>query len=48
MNLISRILIGALILAVCAVVWHLLTQKKRGCSGSCSCCSARCDRRKEE
>ena len=48
MNLVSKILIGALVLIVCAVVWHLLTQKNRGCSGSCAGCSAQCDRRKNE
>ena len=48
LNLISRIIIGALFIAVCAVVWYLLTQKnsgKSGCSGNCAGCSERCDRR---
>ena len=48
MNLISKILIGALFIAVCAVVWFLLTQKNKGnggCSGNCAGCSAQCDRR---
>ena len=38
MNLISRILIGALFIAVCAVVWYLATLKNRGsggCGGNC-------------
>ena len=50
MNLISRILIGALVIAVFAVVWYLLTRrngKDGGCSGDCSGCSAQCGRRKE-
>ena len=48
LNLISKILIGALFIAVCAVVGFLATQKNRGgggCSGNCAGCSARCDRR---
>ena len=48
MNLISKILVGALFIAVCAVVWYLLTQKnsgKGGCCGNCSGCSEQCDRR---
>ncbi len=52
LNLISRILLGALVIAVLAVVWHLLTQKNRrqgGCSGNCAGCGvAQCGRRKEE
>ncbi len=52
MNLISRILIGALFIAVCAVVWYLATQKnsgKSGCGGNCAGCSAKCeDREKRE
>ncbi len=50
MELILRILIGALVIAVCAVLWYLLTQKnsgKSGCSGNCAGCSARCENRKE-
>ena len=50
LNLISKILIGALFIAVCAVVWHLLTQKNSGgsgCSGNCAGCGAQCERRKE-
>ena len=51
MNLISKILIGALFIAVCAVVWFLLAQKNKGnggCSGNCAGCSAQCDRREKE
>ena len=51
MNLISRILVGALFIAVCAVIWYLLTQKnsgKSGCSGNCAACGERCENRKEE
>ena len=47
LNLVSKILIGALFIAVCAVVWFLLTQKNRGggCAGNCAGCSADCQRR---
>ncbi len=51
LNFISRILIGALVIAVIAVVWFLLTQRnsaKGGCSGNCAGCSAQCSKRKEE
>jgi hypothetical protein len=48
MNLISKILLGALVIAVFAVAWYLLTQKNRGCSGSCAGCSAQCEHRKKE
>lgn len=48
MNLVSKILIGALFIAVCAVVWYLLTQKNSGCSGNCAGCGRRCEKRKEE
>ena len=51
MNLISRILLGALAIAVCAVVWYLLTQKnsgRGGCSGNCAGCGANCADRKEK
>lgn len=50
MNLISRVLVGALFIAVCAVVWYLLTQKNRGggCNGNCAGCAQQCERRKEE
>ncbi len=51
MNLFSRILIGAIVIAVCAVVWHLLTLRnsgKRGCSGDCGACSQPCDRSKRD
>ncbi len=52
MNFISRILIGALFIAVCAVVWYLATQKnsgKSGCCGDCASCSMKCgDREKRE
>ena len=48
MNLISKVLLGGLIIAVCAVAWYLLTQKssgKGGCCGDCSSCGAKCERR---
>ena len=49
MNLISKILAGALFICVCAVIWYLLTQHgSGGCSGNCAGCSAQCDRRKED
>ena len=51
MNLISRIIVGALFIAVCAVVWYLATQRNRsssGCNGNCAGCTAECERRKED
>ena len=51
MNLISKIIVGALAIAVCAILWYLLTQKNNGssgCSGNCAGCGARCENRKEE
>ena len=51
LNLLTKILIGALFIAVCAVIWYLLTQKNRGgsgCSGNCAGCSAQCENRKEK
>ena len=50
MNLISKILLGAVVIAVAAVVWYLATQKNRGsaCCGSCADCAAQCANRKEE
>lgn len=48
MNPVSRILLGALILAVCACVWFLLTHKNSGgCGGDCGSCSRSCDSRKD-
>ena len=50
MNLISKIIVGALFIAVCAVAWYLLTQKNRGsgCAGNCAGCAAQCEKRKDE
>ncbi len=51
LNLISKIIIGALFIAVCAVAWYLLTQRNRGssgCSGNCAGCAASCDKRKTD
>lgn len=51
MGSIGKILIGALILALCAAAWYLLTQRNHsgsGCSGNCAGCSAQCAHRKEE
>ena len=48
MNLISKILLGAVVLIVFAVLWYLLTQKNRGgsccsgCSGDCAGCASPC------
>ena len=45
MNTISRILLGAVVLAVCACLWYLLTQKNKGstgCSGNCAGCATPC------
>jgi hypothetical protein len=48
MNLLTKILLGFLLLAAAACLWYLLTQKNRGgagCSGSCADCTQRCGRR---
>ena len=47
MNTISKFLLSAVIIAVFACVWFLLTQKNKsgggcGCSGGCSGCSTPC------
>lgn len=48
MNTVSQILLGGLILAVCACVWYLLTHKNSGgCGGDCGSCSRSCDSRKD-
>ena len=46
MNIVSKILLGAVVLAVCACVWFLLQQKNKGkgCSGNCASCSEACAR----
>ena len=45
MNTISKILLGAVVLAVFACLWYLLTQKNKsgdsGCSGNCASCRSR-------
>ena len=50
MNFISKILVGALVIAVVAVVWFLLTQKNSGggCCGNCAGCGMKCEREKKE
>ncbi len=54
MNLVSKILLGAVVIVVFAVLWYLLTQKNRGgsccsgCSGDCSCCASPCGKQKED
>lgn len=43
MNTISKILLGAVIIAVFACLWYLLTQRNKGssqCSGNCAGCSS--------
>ena len=52
MNLISKILVGALVIAVAAVVWFLLTRKRSGggcggCGGDCAGCAAKCGKEKK-
>ena len=49
MNALSKILLGAIVLAVLACLWFLLTQKNRsssGCCGNCSDCASRCNEKK--
>ena len=51
MNPLSKILLGALILAVLACLWFVLTQKNRGgsgCGGDCADCAAPCAGKKSE
>ena len=51
MNYLSKILLGALIIAVFACLWFVLTQKNRGssgCSGNCSGCGTPCSNKKNE
>ena len=51
MNTISKILLGAVVIAVFACLWYVLTQKNHsssGCCGNCSGCSqGSCTNRKE-
>jgi len=49
MNLISKILLGAVVLAAFACLWFLLTQKNKStCSGNCAGCSAGCAKKEEK
>lgn len=46
MNLISKILLGAVVLSVFACLWFLLTQKNKStCSGSCAGCTRPCTKK---
>lgn len=50
MNTISSIIIGALIIAVCAALWAILSSKNSGCSGctgDCSKCGMQHDKDKK-
>ena len=52
MNTISKILLGAVVIAVFACLWYLLTQKNKGspgCSGNCAGCASQgsCSDRKD-
>ena len=49
MNTVSKILLGAVVIAVFACLWFLLTQKNKGgsnCSGNCASCGESCGKRK--
>ena len=51
MNLISKVLLGALVICVFAVLWYLGTQKNKGsggCCGDCASCAAKCERENKE
>lgn len=54
MNTVSKILLGAVVIAVFACLWFLLTQKNKGsggCSGNCASCGSRsesCENRKNK
>ena len=51
MNTVSKILLGAVVIAVFACLWFLLTQKNKGggsgCSGNCASCGESCGKRKK-
>ena len=51
MSLLSKILLGAVVLAAFACVWYLLTQKNKGssagCGGNCASCASPCSSKKE-
>ena len=46
MNLLSKIILGAVVIAAVACLWYLLTQKNKGassgCSGNCTSCASPC------
>lgn len=51
MNLLSRILLGALVVAVLACLWYVLTQKNKGgsgCGGNCAGCETPCAGKKQD
>ena len=52
MNTFSKILLGAIVIAVFACLWYLLTQKNKGsdqCSGNCAgCTSGSCEKRRKK
>ena len=51
MNPLSKILLGALVIAVFACLWFVLSQKNKGgsgCSGNCAGCAAPCAEKKSE
>jgi len=45
MNLLSKVILGAVIIAALACLWFILTQKNSGCSscsGNCADCGSHC------
>lgn len=45
MNLLSKILLGAVVIAAFACLWYLLTQKNKtsaSCGGNCAACASPC------
>ena len=53
MNAVSKIILSAVIIAVFACLWFLLTQKNKngsgfGCGGGCAGCAKSCAQRKDD
>ena len=50
MNLISKVLLGFIIIAALACVWYLLTRKQSGggCCGDCARCGCVCEEKDPE
>jgi len=45
MNMISKVILGAVVIAFLSCLWFILTQKNSGnsgCSGNCAGCASKC------